>query len=562
MDIGQRLAQLEKRLEQVERSARLSHASLDDAAITVKDAAGTVRGAIGMQPDGTIGLVAVNGTAPGAPSAPLVTPAIGGLRVVWDGTLADGSTLPADFDHVAVHMSTTSGFTPSAATFVGTITRSGDGGMLPVTPLPYQAHYTVLIAVNTSGVASAPSAQTAATPLKVDGPDLVAGSVTASIIQAGAVTADKLEAILQLVTRIVAGDPNGARVELNEDGLRVYNSSNVLTIQFNSADGSAAFTGSITGSAITGSTFTGGSFKTATSGRRVTINETGTGRILIYDTSGTLVGELSETGVGVRGNNGAIVSINPDPDVPYMRWTNNAATKEARIQAFQNGTGDVNFEIVTSHFTAGGFTDWVWHQYLQNDSVTISRMRDDGVFATFQGGRLELMPTYGRLAFQNTIDATQACNFTIQDTLAYFSSARLQVLPTASSNSAFYVEVPAGHTGYLLRLFRSSDLFTVDKDGNVTAAGSMTAKNVDHGTVNAVMSAVASVDVTVTFNKTFPSAPHITASLVGNPTLPAGSSSLIARPFNVTTTGCQIRVNDTAGTARTLTHRVDWIARS
>jgi hypothetical protein len=462
------LNDFDARLKRVERSARLSHAALDNTAITVKDSTGTVRGAIGMQPDGTIGLIAVDGPAPGAPSAPLVTPSIGGLRVVWDGTLADGSPLPADFAHVAVHVSTSSGFTPSAATFVGTITRSGDGGMLPVTPLPYQEHYVVLTAVNSSGAASAPSTETAATPVQVDGPDLTAGSVTAAAIQAGAVTADKLEAILQLVTRIVAGDPDGARVELNEDGLRVYNASDQLVIRFDAVDGSGVFTG-----AITGSTITGGTFQTATSGERVTINAAGNNRVLIYDSAGTVVAELSANGVGVRGNSGAIVSINPDFDWPQMRWSNAANSEWATIQSFENGSGDVGLEVLTSKFAQGAFTDWVWHQHMHNDSTVIERIRDDGTLSTFLGGRVALTATYGRLSFNNTIDPTQGCNFTIEPNLAYLGSARLQVLPPASANSALYVEAQSGHTGYLLRLFRDTDKLTVDKDGNVVTAGSV-----------------------------------------------------------------------------------------
>lgn len=259
-------------LEAGQRTSQLQHASLTGTAITVYDEDGvTRRGAIGIQPDGTLGLVAVDGPAPGVPTAPVVTPSIGGLRVVWDGQLTEGSELPADFDHVAVHVSTTSGFTPSAATFVGTITRAGQGGMLPVAPLPYAPHYVVLVAVNTSGISGDPSAETAATPVQVTGPDLTAGSVTAGTIAAGAVTADKLEAVLTLVTRLVAGDPAGARVELNGDGLRVYDSSGVLMIRFDSATGDAVFTGQVTGSTITGSTI-----ETAASGQRVTIQPTGT----------------------------------------------------------------------------------------------------------------------------------------------------------------------------------------------------------------------------------------------------------------------------------------------
>ncbi|CAL9666560.1 hypothetical protein SUDANB145_07190 (plasmid) [Streptomyces sp. enrichment culture] len=319
MDIGRKLQDLEARIARVEASPRLSHAALDNTSIVVNDGSGQVRGRIGMQPDGTLGLIAVDGPAPTAPTAPLVTSTIGGLRVVWDGTLADGSALPADFDHVAVHISTVSGFEPSAATFVGTITKAGDGGMLPVLPLPYAAHYVRLASVNTSGNIGDPSEETAATPLKVEhyGPDLQAGSVTAAAIQAGAVTAEKLEAVLQLVTRLVAGDPAAARVELNGDGLRVYNDSGELTIRFDAADGSAAFTGT-----ITGSTITGGLIQTSATGPRIGLNEGGLNKILVHDAANTAIGEISAAGMGVKGTTGAILWLDPNSTYPTLRMSN------------------------------------------------------------------------------------------------------------------------------------------------------------------------------------------------------------------------------------------------
>lgn len=278
--IAIKLDSLQRQINDIRKGQRVAHgASIENAALEVNDSDGVLRAVIGVQPDGTTGVVAHNGPPPGAPSAPIVTPSIAGLRVTWDGTLADDSPLPADFDHIAVHVSQTTDFDPSTATFAGTITKAGDGGMLPITPLPYAAHYVRLVGVNTSGIGGAPSAQTTGTPVQVDGPDLTAGSVTAGTIAAGAITADKLEAILVLATRILAGSPAGARVEINEDGLRAYDASGNLTVSIDAATGAATFTGNIiggaiAGAAITGSTVTGGQLQTGFSGARVVVTPT------------------------------------------------------------------------------------------------------------------------------------------------------------------------------------------------------------------------------------------------------------------------------------------------
>lgn len=236
-----------------QRGPQLAHSSLElGQSLEVRDGGGATRQLIGWLPDGTVGMITEGGDPVSAPTAPTVTPSLGGLRVTWDGTLSDELALPGDFDHMAVHVSTASGFTPSAATYVGSIRRAGEGGMLPVVPLPYVEHHVRLVPVTTGGVQGVPSAEVAATPLQVDGADLTAGSVTAPIIAGGAVTADKLEAVLVLASTIIAGIPGAARVELDQDGLRGYDSDNVLVFAVDST-GNAVFSGDITGSLITGS---------------------------------------------------------------------------------------------------------------------------------------------------------------------------------------------------------------------------------------------------------------------------------------------------------------------
>jgi hypothetical protein len=484
--IAQELARLARELKEIKRGQRYAHGgSVEDAALEFRDGEGTIRAVIGMQPDGTVGLIAQNGPPPGAPSAPVITPSIGGLRVVWDGSLADGSPLPADFDHVAVHISTTSGFTPSAATFVGTITRSGEGGTLPVTPLPYQPHYVLLAAVNTSGIAGPPSVETAATPIQVAGPDLKAGSVEAAAIAAGAVTADKLEAILQLVTRLVAGNPDGARVELNENGLRVYNNTGQLVIRFDAADGSATFTG-----AITGSTMTGSLIQTAISGPRVTVNEDNLSKVLVYnDVTPTAIGEFSDRGLLLQGTNGAVMWLDPDSAYPNLRFTNAGQTNSAYVNVSETSPGAADLGLTSGMFTGSGFSDMKWRTFMGNDFAVIERIRNaDDQYAV--GGRFFLSGTSASLGYRDSGGTSQSSTLFVQAGHAFVSGGRFSVQPPASSSSAVLVSVVAGHTGNLLNLtVDGATRMSVDKDGNTDIKGIMTAGNIASGTVTVTPSA-------------------------------------------------------------------------
>ena len=255
------------------------------------DEEGRTAGRIGYQPDGGIGLVPDPGIGepPARPSTPQVAGGPVGVIVVWDGRLVDDDgdlPLPSTFDHVSVHVhpGDVPGFEPTAATFVGTIPRAG--GAFPVTPLPVGEVHTVrLVAVTTSGVEGAPSAPATGTPEAVGGvPEpgsiteveladdavttpklraeavqawhIVAQAIETGHLAAQAVTAAKLAAEIVLASRLIAGNPAADRVEIDGDGLRGYDDQNTLI--FAIQDGSAVFTGDITGSEITGSRFTMG----------------------------------------------------------------------------------------------------------------------------------------------------------------------------------------------------------------------------------------------------------------------------------------------------------------
>lgn len=265
-----------------QRRPQLAHSSIDSGALEVRDSAGVTRLRLGWLPDGTVGSIVEGGDPPPAPTAPGVSPMASGLIVSWDGDLVSDVAMPSDFDHVNVYVSATDGFSPSLETFAGTIHR--DGGTLPVAPLEIgTTYYVVLVGVGTGGVRGEPSAQASGVPESVT--DIEPGSITeveiaddaistpklraeavtalkiaaeaieAGHIQAAAITASKLESDLVLGTRIIAGNPAGARVELDEGGLRGYTDSDELAFVIDD-EGSAVFSGDIIGSEISGSRIT------------------------------------------------------------------------------------------------------------------------------------------------------------------------------------------------------------------------------------------------------------------------------------------------------------------
>ncbi|MFJ2752634.1 hypothetical protein [Streptomyces sp. NPDC087297] len=158
IDIGARLAALERQIVQLQRAPRLSHASIEDAALEVYDGEGSLRAVIGQQGDGTSGVIAVNGPPPPQPAAPSAGPTLGGIAVSWDGSWLSLETVaaPLDFARMEIHAGTTDGFIISDTTLVGTL-ESPRGGTL-VVPAE-QPHYFRLMARNTSGTASDPSPQ-------------------------------------------------------------------------------------------------------------------------------------------------------------------------------------------------------------------------------------------------------------------------------------------------------------------------------------------------------------------------------------------------------------------
>lgn len=250
MDIGAQLARLEARLTKIERSSRLSSASLDNSALLVRDDAGSLRGIVGQQGDGTTAVTIVNGGPPPTPSTPTAGPALGGISAGWDGTFADGAIIPLDWSRVEVHASPDTGFTPSAETLKATI-ETAQGGIIYVPATAPQ--YVRLLARNTSGAASDPTAQVGPYAPKPISDEIGPGGITTTLIADDAITTPKLFANAVTTPKLSAG------------------SVDATALKADAITGKVITGGTINGTDIIGGTVTGGVLQTNTSGSRVVV---------------------------------------------------------------------------------------------------------------------------------------------------------------------------------------------------------------------------------------------------------------------------------------------------
>lgn len=250
--------------------------------------------------------------APSTPSTPTTVTRLGVIRVRWDGLTAGGTAMPADFSYLEVHASTTNGFTPTKGdpnTLLETL--FGAGYALKTDGAYGTTWYFKLIAVDTSGNASAPSAQASAATQALVNTDLIGqviaganiqdGTITASdkivgntitggLIQGLAITAGKIASNAITADKIEAGAVTAIKlsaeaVEADKIKAGAVTADKITTgaITADKIQSGAVTADKISGTAIDGKTITGATVRSSGAVQRVQFDSTG---IKGYNSSG------------------------------------------------------------------------------------------------------------------------------------------------------------------------------------------------------------------------------------------------------------------------------------
>ncbi|CAM5235362.1 putative protein OS=Streptomyces griseomycini OX=66895 GN=FHS37_006599 PE=4 SV=1 [Streptomyces griseomycini] len=187
------LADYERRLQALERTSKAAYTSIEGGTLDIYTEDGTLAGSVGVQPDGGIALVPKPAAAvpPPTPGAPTVVSALAGLVVTWDGWWDDSNAPPTDFAAMQVHLGPAADFTPDFTTLTAAIT-DVTGGSVTVAVEGYAERWVRLVALNTAGLTSAPSAAVAGKARQAVEQDLINGIVTEAKLAENAVTKAKI----------------------------------------------------------------------------------------------------------------------------------------------------------------------------------------------------------------------------------------------------------------------------------------------------------------------------------------------------------------------------------
>jgi hypothetical protein len=299
-------------------------------------------------------------TPPPVPSAPIVENWLGLLKNTWDGAFADGSPRPADLDRVEVHLSTIGAdFTPDprpiedGGTLAGSVFAPG-----PVfRDTPYgQTQWVRLVAVDTTGNRSGPSAAASGATGQVVSADVFDGAIgTAKLADAAIISAK------------------------------------IADLAVNDAKIGSVSVGKLVAGTMTAAVIMGGRIATADTGPRIELNSLGIYRwataadgtlkqyVAIDDQGALLVGKY-RTGfsgerrieMGAAGSTGRMDFFAPDGSNAFVQaWTENQTSK---VEAIQFG--------VLPRAWNGVDVDTLWSRINYN-------MSSGGEYATYKSGTHE-----------------------------------------------------------------------------------------------------------------------------------------------------------------------------
>lgn len=184
--IAARLVRLERNAMAQATTPALAHSSIEDGGSIDSNADdGKTMAQYGGQFDGSFMAASLVGPTPPTPSAPIVTAAIGGLTVRWDGLFTNADFAPMDFTRVEVHVSTNPAFVPNeATTLVATI--ESPRGALPFVARAIGTYYVAFVARSQSGKAGPASDTTGPTVVALIDNDALTSPVYPKIAHAEA----------------------------------------------------------------------------------------------------------------------------------------------------------------------------------------------------------------------------------------------------------------------------------------------------------------------------------------------------------------------------------------
>jgi len=313
-------------------------------------------------------------TAPNTPSTPTVSPYLGQLRVFWNGLDSGGGAMPIDFNRVEVHVSTSTGFTPSSATKVDELR---GGGYSIITDLPYAtSHFVKLVAIDNAGNASTPSAQGTAIPETVTGLDIAALTIATTNMADLAISTAKIADLAVINAKIA---------NLAVDDAKIASLS----------------VGKLTAGSLVADVTVSARIKTANTGARAELNTLG---IEAYNAAGTRTffvqastGNVTILGnfqTGIAGGAQPYMTIDDSGDRTTIAFYNAAGTKNAFINS-PAGTTTPQLGLNTGQYIISGATLGYGRLFLREPGINLETVRasDQTVF----GGALALSSTSARL---------------------------------------------------------------------------------------------------------------------------------------------------------------------